>query len=363
MKKIIRTIGLLLLTISSACQNKKQEKMQTIEEFDWVEAMNAPKGYPIEVYAGGFVLKNGMTVGMSAGVTTVEWGGNYSGMRSGIKPLPERLNMSWVAFDEGCLYTIDCPIDYDKILALFKEGYQNSSFFFNRNGAYKKMTYNVIQAGFLPGGGVVVWVRGAGRQVEIGRYQGHKTEMPKQENIAKLDNHDKLYFSKDYYASILNNTKIVPLEIQEYKKKHPIPFGLWDSYRTKYLWKPTFTSEQEGFEVKDVGIKNFNGENEELFDQSLVKNEPQKRAIIHSISIGWKDKENQAYGGNIEFNEKVIFTAFEELFKENPNAQAEIEFRVNIANTFITAFLKCNGKTIPLNKEAKVEVFKSRRKF
>jgi hypothetical protein len=361
MKKIL-SLG-LLITLTSSCQNKKEKTMQTAtEQFDWVEAVNAPQGYPIEVYRGGFILKNGRSVGMFSGPTHLEWGGDINGMNSGVKPLPVRLNVIWVSFRERCLYEIDCALDYDKMLDLFNEGFQDSAFFFNKNGTYKKVTYNIIQAGFLPGGGVVVWVGAGGKQVEIGRYQGHKTTVSQKE-IDGLDNHDQLYFSQDYYTSILNNPKVVPPEMQEALKNKPIPFDLWDTYREKYSWKPTFISKQEGWSLIDYYMEMYNGEKEELFDQSLVKNEFIKRAIPKLINIGWRDKTGQNYSGTLRFDEKEIFDAFAEIFKDNKNAEAEIEFRVNIPNNYVVAFLKGNGKEIGINLKTKVEVFAADTKY
>jgi hypothetical protein len=364
MKKIIITLG-LLITLTSSCQNKKEKTMQTAtttEQFDWVEVVNAPQGYPIEVYRGGFILKNGRSVGMFSGPTHVEWGGGNGGMNSGVKPLPVRLNVIWVSFRERCLYEIDCALDYDKILDLFNEGYQDSAFFFNKKGTYKKVTYDEIKAGFLPGGGVVIWVEGAGKQVEVGRYQGHKTTVSQKE-IDGLDNHDQLFFSQDYYTSILNNPKVVPPEMQEALKNKPISFDLWDTYREKYSWKPTFISKQEGFVVKEVYMEMFNGEKEELFDQSLVKNEFKKRAVIKKINFVWQDITGQAYGGNIDFDETEVFDAYQEIYKDNKNAEVEIEFRVNIPNNYVVAFLKGNGKEIGINLKTKVRVFESRKKY
>jgi Protein of unknown function (DUF2931) len=353
---------LLLLTLASACQKKQDKNMETnVPEFDWVEVVNSPVGYPIEVYRGGFILKNDISsVGMVCGPTSKEkWGDNYSGMNSGVKPLPERLNVIWVAFTENCLYEIDCKIDYNKILHYFNEGYQDSGAFFIRKGAYQKTTYDEVKAGFAPGGVVVIWVEGAGKQIEIGRYQGKKTTIPQKE-IDGLDDTDQLLFSQEYYAEILENTQIIPLEVQIANKNKPIPFGLWDTYREKYTWKPTVTSLQEIFIVNEIYLEMFNGEKEELFDQSLVKNQISKRAIPRGIAFGWKDKNGQNYGGNLDFDETEIFNAFREICKNNKNTEIEIELRVNIPNTVVTTWIKGNGKEIGINKKTKTRVFKSK---
>ena len=56
-----------------------------------------------------------------------------------------------------------------EIIEKFKEGYPNSSLYFGRN-KNENETYNYIVAGFAPGGVVVVWLSGSGKQIEIGRH-------------------------------------------------------------------------------------------------------------------------------------------------------------------------------------------------
>jgi len=101
----------------------------------------------------------------------------------------------------------------------------------------------------------------------------------------------------------------------------------------------------------------FNGEKESLFDQSLVKNEFVKRAIPQLINIGWRDKTGQNYLGTFWFDEKEIFDANKEIFKDQPQGGAEIEIRISRGNTDITAFIKGNGKELGINEKTKVEIF------
>ncbi len=57
---------LLLLTLTTSCQNKKQDKEMNTEKFYWSEFGTSPVGYPIDVYEGGIgsaSLKNGTTTG------------------------------------------------------------------------------------------------------------------------------------------------------------------------------------------------------------------------------------------------------------------------------------------------------------
>lgn len=355
----------LLLTLSSACQNKKEDmKKYSImgdqgfkPEFEWVENLNCPPGYPVEVYQGG-LEGAGLTNGTSTGLAG--WGTLGSGSSYGKKRLPSYIDCIWVSYAERCLYSINSDIDYDKLLQVFEEGYQDSSFFFNVDGEYKKRTFNTIIVGFAPGGVCVIWASGPGKQVEIGRYKGEKHQVA-QEEIDKLDNHDRLLFQKEYQEETMLNTQIVPLAIREANTGKPIPYGLWDSYRTRYSWRPTYEPMEDRGSINGIGIESFNGENENLFDKSLIENSYSKRAIPKGLGFSWKDKDGQKYGGSVDFDEQEIFKAFQEMYKDNKEGEAELEFTINYTNNYITVLLKQGDKKIRFPK-TKVITYKSTKK-
>lgn len=352
MKKIQTLLIALVLTISSACQNKNNTMNTEPEEpkFKWEEMCNAPEGYPIEVYRGGIGgvgLANGLSAGNNGG-----WGAFGSGTSYGEKTLPHYIDCIWLSYAEDCFYKIDCPIDYDKLLGLFQEGYQDS----NGKFGYRITTYDAIIVGFAPGGVVVIWAAGAGRQVEIGRYKGTKYEVPREE-AAGLDASGNTIFDPKFRKMIMTSPNIVPIEMQNNPK--PIPYGLWDSYRTRYKWRP-IVEVQEGGRIHNIGFDMYNGEKEKLFDETLKSSKIENRAIPQGFGLGWKDVEGQGHGGNIDFDEQEITAAFKEMYRENPNIEAELYFNVNHANNFVTVMLKSGDKKIRLSK-AKINVFKTRK--
>lgn len=362
MKKSIQLLSITLsLTLSTACQNKKEDmkKYSIMDDegakpkYEWVENLNCPPGYPVEVYQGG-LEGAGLTNGTSTGLRG--WGASGAGSSYGKKTLPSYIDCIWVSYAERCLYSINCDIDYNKLLEVFEEGYQDSGFFFNRDGEYKKRTFNTIIVGFAPGGVCVIWAFGPGRQVEIGRYQGEKHQVA-QEEIDKLDNHESLLFSSKEYDRIMNNTQIVPLAIREANSGKPIPYGLWDSYRIRYIWRPVLEVQFEG-KIHDISFDMYDGEKESLFDQELLDNKFKKRAVPQGFGLGWKDIDGQGYAGIVDFNEQEITAAFKEMYNDNPDAQAEMVITVNEANNYITAMLKNGDEKIRLPK-TKVDVYKT----
>ena len=278
-------------------------------------------------------------------------------MSSRAKALPERLNVIWLSYAEDTFYSIDCEVDYDKMLRLFKEGVDWK----DANGDIRHETYNSIIVGYAPGGVVVIWVHAPSKQVEIGRYKGKKTVVSEAE-IKSLDYPDKVLFQQSYRDATMNDHAIVPTEVREANKKKPLPYGLWDTYREKYLWHPIFVQnkfDNHTFNMIYVRLEMFNGEIEKLFDDSLIKNEYASRAILKRINFAWRDQDDQVYIGTVEFDEKTICDAF----KNNKDEKIDLEFMINIPNDFIVVRLKTEGKEVFINKEAKVEVFKSRKTF
>ncbi|MCC9074393.1 DUF2931 family protein [Flavobacterium sp. F-65] len=376
------TLNLLLLLVisglTSSCQEKKetnklantltmQDTLTTMEtNFKWQEGLSCPLGYPIQVYRGwleGPKVSNGVTeepnsstsifgFGTTTGVGY--WGENSSGMSQGVKPIPQSLNCIWYSYVEDVMYQINTELDYPKMVKLFNEGFQSSV----RKRGKVMITYTHITVGFAPGGVVVVWLQGGGRQVEIGRYQGSKTTISEKE-IARLDSHERLLFDPEDRARTLKNPMIIAPEVQEANKNKPIPYGLWDSYRIKYNWRPTFVFVREGKVQDELGIYMFNGESETLLDEVFINNEYQERAVPKGFVIGYWDKKGQGYGGGIDFDEKEIFAAFKELHQKNPETKIDLEIKINPGSAYSSVTLKNGINAIPL-KKIKVEVFESR---
>lgn len=362
----IVTLFLIHTNTARANFDYKQDKIidnMNLEYFKWEENNNAPLGYPIDVYQGGFELKDGNSIGLSMGTSSGihGWGAPGGGRTSDRKALPDGLDIIWLSYAEDTFYHIDCAIDYEKMLKLFQEGYDEK----DSSGKIRHETYSRIIVGYAPRGVLVVWVFGSSKQVEVGRYQGKKIVIHQQE-IDHLDYPKKLFFQQSYRDDTMNDKDIVPTAVREANKKKPIPYGIWDTYREKYLWRPNFKQNKfkdSSFTMIYARMEMFNGEVETLFDEHLLTPEYTMRAIPKIIKMIWRDKNGQAYGGDVIFDDKTCFDAFKEIYKEGKDTQVEIVLEVNIPNTFITVVLKSKDKEVSLNKNAIVDVIKTSKKF
>ncbi|WP_164875559.1 DUF2931 family protein [Apibacter sp. HY039] len=345
----------MILNLNLSCTTHSK-----YEKFEWGEATSCPIDYPVDVYRGGLQSTDGGLTSLYSGTTTGYWGDANDGMSDSKKTVTNHLHVIWLSYAEDCFYEVDTDIDYEKMVKLFKQGYYTPSSSVSRPEPFKKK-YNRIIVGFAPGGTVVVWLAGVGRQIEIGRYQEKKATIP-QDQIDQLDYPIKNIFDPEYRKNILKNSGIVPKVIQEENKTQPIPFGLWDSYRKKYNWKASFKLPDNG-KTREITYFFYNGEMEILFgeshtikfdiDKKLEWNFLISRATPSNIKFTWLDPNNQRYVCAIEFNEKEIFSAFEEVFREHPEGKAELIIRVNNAQHDASIILSGNGKEVWI-KENKI---------
>jgi hypothetical protein len=333
-----RTI-IIFFSILTSCQNKKETMtMNTNTEppiFQWEESVSSPKGFPIDVYEGGLVDDVGSITPMNTGTSGGPWGGAGRSMSGGLKKLPVKLDVIWKSYIEDKMYHCTEKIDYNKLLEYFKKGY---SYLSNDKKREIKETFDEIKVGFAPGGVIIVWVSGITCQYEIGRYQSEETKISKEE-IASLDLHDRLMFDDVYIKeSILENEKIVPLELQKRNKNEPIPFGLWDLYRQRFNWKYSLTG-NHNVELTEYISWYINGEIED-YDVLLHKKIDKKSfALPLSISFAYKDKDlNQDFGAKVKFDENQISRLIEN-FKKNKINDFDIQIQVNMANSYSQVFV------------------------
>ena len=344
----------LLLSQVVACQlfmpieNNNNMK----EKYVWDARSGAPLGYPIAVYAGGFILKGGTLVDLYSGISTARspWGTATGGMERAAN-FPHRLKVTWISFAEDCEYRIDVPLDAQKIEDIFKEGYLIR----NAYGDLMESNYDEIVAGFAPGGVVSVWVEGGGASREVGFFKGEKIKIPRSITDS-LEPSERNWFDPAYRKKIMETPAAVPREVQEKNKNKPIPYGLWDRYRNRYQWKPVFTL-PEGAALYDVTFVYLNGNVSDIYYpniNTLPEEYKDCNFVPRFVTIEWTTKEGKNKIGLITFEQEKIMEAFEKFTDQD---SLELEFYVNQNSSFISVLLKGNGQTIGLiDQLSQVEV-------
>lgn len=293
------------------------------KEFNWTESSGSPLGYPIEVFTGGLESEHNFVSLCTGTASSERWGDSGSGgMSGGVQEIPNRLNVIWLSIVEDAFYELDTPLDYDKMLSLFEEGYYIPST--NEDPEPRKENFDLINVGFAPGGVVIVWVSGLGRQIEVGRYQGKRISQP--EDTPNLMHEQRVLLNSDYRSKMAGWDTQKDFVKENLNK--PIPYGLWDSYRKRYRWQLDFEFSKLSNtipEKKEILINCYNGEEEELFGEYITKNYKADkklhwdyltdRGICWRVNFKFYDGNNEYWGG-IDFNEEEIFNAFGEFSQE-----------------------------------------------
>lgn len=274
------TIILLLFAITiSSCMEKK---------YEWSADISAPREYPVEVYTGA---AGGYFFSQMGGFRNGGWG--TGGSVDFIKaPLPENLDMTWLSYVDDKFYTGEWKLPTEKIQELFDEG-----FYYTIGGKVVIQPYKYINIGLAPKGMVIVWVMGAGKQVEVAQFQAHETTID-----PKLISEDEKYIlKKDYAKDELNNDFVISKDVREQIKQYGYPAPeAYEAYREKYNWKLKVIL-PEGCKITSLYIKMCNGENEDPCDRPI---ELKKRAIPYQFEIFWVigiGKKEQRFVSRITF--------------------------------------------------------------
>ena len=316
-----------VLTIS--CQSKKMEK-----KFDWSATLSAPQEYPIQVYKGKIAAPDYQQSLEGFGVISYGWGveGGTVVMGPDQKILPENLEITWISFVEQKNYHGKWILPTEKLVHLFDEGFIDEH-------TKKKETYNTIIVGLAPKGLVVVWLQGAGHQVELCKFMAQETEI----DLKTVAADDKHLFDKEYNDIVLNG-RIAPKVKEKIKSEgYPKP-EVYEVYRARYNSKPIIVL-PEGSILNSLSMEFYNGEREMFFKENVAKIDYNQRAVLKYFNAYWIDKNNTKYGVWIEsFEENEIGQAYQDLGKES-----KIDVTIQILNNSkINVILKNKEKEIAI---------------
>lgn len=284
----------ILFTVLSVAINGCRPVSDTSKKYEWIPTECAPENYPVEIYSGTFFYGKQDSIYIPSGKTVDwGWGNNGSSDISGelLKQAPYLLKLSWISFADKKEYTGVFKLDTKKIGSLLHKG------FITGNPSAKQGIYDRIKVGMAPGGVVILWLSGSGSQIEAGRYQARETK--------KLD-WARLYIRMDgtifdYADKVIHK---LPKPIQRQIVAHQIPYGLWDKWREKFVWKPSF----RGFPViQSISVYYFNKE----LDNSYTKEIPfNSKAAVEKLNVFWQDKTGRKLRTEIRFDEHETYQLF-----------------------------------------------------
>ena len=388
MKNIIITLLVSLLSLTS-CKVKEDIN----KKYHWVAYVKPVSGYPIRAYRGVVYGKDGASrfgngqsnlfeddepfphFSIGAGTSGV-FGSSEEEEAKGV---PTHLDVSWLSYVEKCQYLLENqPLDSLKIAQLLAEKVYTPSRSEDISPTIEE--YN-ISVGLAPGGVVFVWLHSTARVIEVGRYQAKKIkdidfvtkkeadEYYKRTGDVILDEHT--IEQRDYVIKLgLPKEKIrmqyqqcgtsvtEPLVIEDVFK---IPYGLWDSYRKRYLWKMTLITKDKTKYIHSYYYQGLNLEEEILFgERTWGENQIEKykipekfqytslipRAIPFVIFIKWFGDDGKLYRLWNNFNVAEVMDSFEKAFKGQENEVGNLIIEVNDRKTDANICLKVGEREV-----------------
>ena len=392
MKNIIITILVLLSSLTSC---KKKEKENINKKYHWVAYVKPVSGYPIRVYRGVVYGKDGASrfgngqsnlfeddepfphFSIGAGTSGV-FGSSEEEEAKGV---PTHLDVSWLSYVEKCQYLLENqPLDSLKIAQLLAEKVYTPSRSEDISPTIEE--YN-ISVGLAPGGVVFVWLHSTARVIEVGRYQAKKIEDIHFVTQKEADEYYKrtgdvildeyTIEQRDYVIKLgLPKEKIrmqyqqcgtpvtEPLVMDDIFK---IPYGLWDSYRKRYLWKMTLITKDKTKYIHSYYYQGLNLEEEILFgERTWGENQIEKykipekfqytslipRAIPFIIFIKWYGDDGKLYRLWNNFNEAEVMDSFEKAFKGQENEVGNLIIEVNDTKTRANIRLKVGEREVEI---------------
>ena len=347
----------ILLSVCACAQ--KPLSMDSDTKFSWLAEYSAPKYYPVDLYTGYFGNEEGFITGVGGSGSTHKgmWGSSAATIISGpeYKAIPSVFSITWIAFAEKKTYRCEGKLDQQKILRLFQEGLDVS-----RNA--KRTTYNKIVVGMAPGGLVSIWLSGAGVITEVGNFQGVAApDVAVEDHTPNPMNLSRTELIQQGYEDEVDSG----LREQLDKGLMKIPVGLWQTYRTKYLWKPEVEL-PAGMELVQIVQRYFNGEAEVLLREGLQKNRPAARAVPRSFDLTWQSADT-VYVCRPELKEEdpaahqALINVFAEVMGKESNEPGTFVMRVDAGQTQMRFFVKKGAQEVEI-KGFKYRIFRNKRK-
>lgn len=275
-----------------------------IEKRKWHPSSSGDSMYPMSILSSTVTLEDGRSLYIAAsGISDNGWGGMGPLHEQGgdLKAMPVRFSILWGSLLERKYYQGEWVLPKDTVLKYIDQGYLDWR-------TKKWDTYLELNFGVAPGGVVVVWLQGNNNQIEIGRYQAEETKIdikpyyPGNENMT-----DDLFFE----ASISNP------EAYQLFKQQGIPFGLWDKYREKALWKPEVVF--DGYPLEHIGLEFFNGEKKTYSYHELDSVFFEQRPSLELLGLVFTVDGLKKQVLEFKFDREEMMSIFERL---DPNQKA-----------------------------------------
>jgi Protein of unknown function (DUF2931) len=342
-RKIILILSIGLIILNSLPLISCQSTTTMENKFDWSATLSAPQEYPIQVYSGKLIAKDYQQSLEGFGTIDFGWGvaGGSVVMGPDLKNIPHSIEIGWHSFVDQKNFEGKWPLPIDEISKLVEKGISDPK-------TNKKTIYNEFIIGLAPNGLVVLWLSGAGSQIEIAHFKANQVEI----DPTTVSDPNKSIFSEKYNTIVLSQLNEKFGTIEKIKQKQYPDTNLYEKYRVTYFWKPIFEL-SENFTISNYTIQTYNGELEaENFkkDQTYTVDLKQ-RGVLYKIAFSWfnLNSETKSTCWLEAFDENELFDAYKKF-----NSIEEIKLIVKVeTDSSVTISLKS------VSQEVKIKKFKS----
>ncbi len=309
-------------------------------QFDWKASESAPEHYPMKIIRGDLIYRGGggSLYVPSGGVISHGWGRMRSSHITGpdLKPLPDKLDITFFSYLEDQFYEGRFDLPYDKILRLFQEVEARPKEK-DLEGRVIPNDFRII-VGVAPGGTVAVWVRANGtKEVFFGQAKKVDLDFTKAMDFPAA--------KRAIYVKKIIESEVTP-DFLAALRKNGIPFKKWANYRTRYNWVPSFAVSHP---PKKFGASFFNGESGNFpfpLEKSFTTTpQPVPDEMDFSYAV---NGQGTNYLYIIQFDEAEMLTAFAKLGASQKPFKLEFHPKVPIQQTEIR--LHNDKESIPLKK-------------
>jgi hypothetical protein len=266
----------------------------------------------MDLVGGAFFYQGGGSLYIPSALLHEGWGQDVSVHVTGpdLKPLPDRVEVTYYSYLENKFYRGSFPLPYEKILQHFNEGFRIFDDPSAERGTYRRMV-----VGVAPGGAVAVWLSGIERQVEV--FFGYAEEV-------KLDWEQAQGFPEAERERSRLETLEESAEVDSLVARYMdrVPFGLWETYRKPYRWRPVFEGINWPERLRKMHF--FNGERDYMMLPAEAPAEWVERPLPSYYGV-IDEVTKQSY--RIYFDEQEIFAVFERFGGEGQPVELVFERR------------------------------------
>lgn len=331
-------LAVVLLAALTGCVRKEGSTPM----FEWLPTESAPKRFPMRLLRGDLFFADGKSIYVpDRRDVSNGWGerGSTHIVGDARKPVPVRLEIEWFSYTEDRFYQGAFDLPADAMTALFNAGVTDPR-------TRRPLGFERIIVGMAPEGLVSVWMAAGAEVVEVASFTAAQTSLPWKRVI---DNPD---ISRGDFIRKVLKLRLGDEGLARFDREG-VPKGLYQRYRTQYLWGPQVSGDGT---PTGLWITSFNGESAHI-GQAGPAIPRDSRPVPSEMVLDWTAPDGMPLSAKIIFDEAEIFAAFAKLSRGDAKHQLAVELEV--AGHTASVSLRDDKYVLPLQK-ATIEVYRGR---